>query len=52
MPKVSKNIHTLGTALIIAVDTISGYIQGLLDGPIDEPRRLRTLHQAEVVCVH
>ena len=28
----SKYIHTLDTALIIAADTISGYIQGLLDG--------------------
>jgi hypothetical protein len=27
----SKYIHTLGTALM-AADTISGYIQGLLDG--------------------
>ena len=25
-------IHTLDTALIMAADTISGYIQGLLDG--------------------
>src|SRR5712672_4401290 len=28
----SKYIHTLDTALITAADTISGYIQGLLDG--------------------
>lgn len=28
----SKYIHTLDTALILAADTISGYIQGLLDG--------------------
>jgi hypothetical protein len=28
----SKYIHTLDTALIMAGDTISGYIQGLLDG--------------------
>ena len=28
----SKYIHTLDTALIMAADTISGYIQGLLDG--------------------
>ena len=28
----SKYIHTPDTALIIAADTISGYIQGLLDG--------------------
>jgi hypothetical protein len=28
----SKYIHTLDTELIMAVDTISGYIQGLLDG--------------------
>lgn len=28
----SKCIHTLDTALIMAADTISGYIQGLLDG--------------------
>ena len=28
----SKYIHTLNTALIMAADTISGYIQGLLDG--------------------
>jgi integrase len=28
----SKYIHTLDTALIVAADTISGYIQGLLDG--------------------
>jgi hypothetical protein len=28
----SKFIHTLDTALIMAADTISGYIQGLLDG--------------------
>lgn len=42
----SKYIHTLDTALIMAADTISGYIQGLLDGieylasPIDDLRRL------------
>jgi integrase len=28
----SKYIHTLDTELIMAADTISGYIQGLLDG--------------------
>ena len=28
----SKYIHTLDTALIMAADTISGYIQGLLNG--------------------
>jgi hypothetical protein len=28
----SKYINTLDTALIMAADTISGYIQGLLDG--------------------
>jgi hypothetical protein len=28
----SKYIHTLDTALIMAADTVSGYIQGLLDG--------------------
>jgi integrase len=28
----SKYIHTLDTSLIMAADTISGYIQGLLDG--------------------
>ena len=28
----SKYIHTLDTALIMAADTISDYIQGLLDG--------------------
>jgi integrase len=28
----SQYIHTLDTALIMAADTISGYIQGLLDG--------------------
>jgi Phage integrase family len=28
----SKYVHTLDTALIMAADTISGYIQGLLDG--------------------
>ncbi|WP_395666315.1 tyrosine-type recombinase/integrase [Methylocella sp.] len=28
----SKYIHTLDTALIMAADTISGFIQGLLDG--------------------
>jgi integrase len=28
----SKYIHTIDTALIMAADTISGYIQGLLDG--------------------
>lgn len=28
----SKYIHTLDTALIMAADTISGYIQGMLDG--------------------
>ena len=28
----SKCIYTLGTALSIAADTISGYVQGLLDG--------------------
>ena len=27
-----KNIHTVDTALIMAADAISGYIQGLLDG--------------------
>ena len=34
MPRgaTSKYIHTLDTALIVAADTISGYIQGLLDG--------------------
>jgi hypothetical protein len=26
------DIHTLDTALIMAADTISGYIEGLLDG--------------------
>lgn len=28
----SNYIHTLDTALIMAADTISGYVQGLLDG--------------------
>ena len=28
----SNYIHTLDTALIMAADTIAGYIQGLLDG--------------------
>ncbi|MDE2578604.1 MAG: tyrosine-type recombinase/integrase [Hyphomicrobiales bacterium] len=28
----SKYIHTLDTALIMAADTIAGYVQGLLDG--------------------
>ena len=28
----SKYIHTLDTALVMAADTIAGYIQGLLDG--------------------
>jgi integrase len=28
----SKYIHTLDTALIMAADTVAGYIQGLLDG--------------------
>jgi hypothetical protein len=28
----SKYIHSLDTALIMAADTISSYIQGLLDG--------------------
>ena len=28
----SKYFHTLDTALIMAADTIAGYIQGLLDG--------------------
>lgn len=28
----SKYIHTLDTALIMAADTSSGYIHGLLDG--------------------
>ncbi|MFG1320452.1 integrase, partial [Xanthobacter autotrophicus] len=28
----SNYIHTLDTALVMAADTISGYIQGLLDG--------------------
>ena len=28
----SKYIHTLDTALIMAADTIAGYIEGLLDG--------------------
>ena len=30
--EMGKYIHTLDTALIMAADTISGYIQGLLDG--------------------
>lgn len=38
----SKYIHTLDTALIMAADTISGYIQGLLDG---------IKFQADRVCV-
>jgi hypothetical protein len=29
---MSKYIHTLDTALIMVADTISDYIQGLLDG--------------------
>jgi hypothetical protein len=29
--KVALDIHTLDTALIMAADTISGYIQGLLN---------------------
>jgi len=29
---MSKYIHTLDTALIMAADTIAGYIEGLLDG--------------------
>jgi hypothetical protein len=28
----SKYVHSLDTALIMAADTVSGYIQGLLDG--------------------
>ena len=28
----SKYVHTLDTALVMAVDTIAGYIQGLLNG--------------------
>ncbi|MCW5725595.1 MAG: hypothetical protein KIS81_11665 [Maricaulaceae bacterium] len=28
----SKYIHSLDTALVMAADTIAGYIQGLLDG--------------------
>ena len=28
----SRYIHTLDTALIMAADTVAGYIQGLLDG--------------------
>jgi hypothetical protein len=28
----SKYIHSLNTVLIMAADTISGYIEGLLDG--------------------
>ena len=28
----SKYIHTLDTALVMAADTIAGYIHGLLDG--------------------
>ena len=28
----SKYIHTLDTALIMAADTIAGYMEGLLDG--------------------
>ena len=28
----SKYIHALDAALIMAADTISGYVQGLLDG--------------------
>jgi hypothetical protein len=28
----SKYIHTLDTTLVMAADTIAGYIQGLLDG--------------------
>jgi len=31
-PVTSKYIHTLDAALIMAADTISGYIEGLLDG--------------------
>jgi site-specific recombinase XerD len=39
----SKDIHTLDTALIMAAGTISGYVQGLLDGDpevIEEDCRL------------
>jgi hypothetical protein len=32
MPVTSKYIHTLDTALIMAADTITGYILGVLDG--------------------
>jgi hypothetical protein len=28
----SKYVHTFDTALIMAADTISGYVQGLIDG--------------------
>jgi hypothetical protein len=28
----SKYIHSLDTALVMAADTIAGYIEGLLDG--------------------
>ena len=35
----SKYIHTLDTALIMAADTIAGYVLGLLDG-LSSSRRL------------
>lgn len=49
----SKYIHTLDTALIMAADTISGYIQGLLDGKefkqtayaLDRSSRKAALHR-------
>lgn len=40
----SKYIHMLDTALIMAADTISGYIQGLLDG-IEFKQTAYALHQ-------
>ena len=49
----SKYIHTLDTALVMAADTIAGYIQGLLDGvefkhtayALDRPSRKAALEK-------
>jgi hypothetical protein len=37
----SSYIHTLDTALIMAADTISGYIQGFLDGVESSSKLIR-----------
>ena len=48
----SKYIHTLDTALIMAADTISGYIQGLLEGIEFKQRRHNgTIVMAKRFCL-